>query len=64
VIPLLRFKVLSNGRKVQSDHPHPLLAQLHCGAHHAQEIVSVKPPQALTKVLAFVGRLMGYELPP
>jgi hypothetical protein len=31
---------------------------------HEQEILSVKPPETMMKVLAFFGRLMGYDLPP
>ncbi len=31
---------------------------------HDQEIVSVKPPEAVMKVLSFIGRLIGYDLPP
>jgi hypothetical protein len=30
---------------------------------HEREIMSVKPPHALMRVLAFVGRLCGYKLP-
>lgn len=30
---------------------------------HARTLVSVKPPQGLMRILAFVGRRLGYELP-
>jgi mannose-6-phosphate isomerase-like protein (cupin superfamily) len=31
---------------------------------HEREIMSVQPPHALMRVLAFSGRLIGYSLPP
>jgi hypothetical protein len=30
---------------------------------HEREIVSVRPPRGIMKVLAFLGRRMGYRLP-
>ena len=30
---------------------------------HEQEIMSVKPPHNAMRVLAFIGRLIGYKLP-
>lgn len=32
-------------------------------ADHEQEIVSVKPPQFVMKILASLGKLLGYQLP-
>ena len=33
-------------------------------SEHPQEVISVKPSRRLMKVLAFIGRLLGYKLPP
>ena len=33
-------------------------------SEHPQEIISVKPSRRLMKVLALVGRVLGYKLPP
>jgi len=61
-----RLQALLNSGKVKSLPPGDLRSVVHVSmlfVEHEREIRSVKPPQALMRAMALLGRLLGYRLP-